>query len=58
MNLEERMKLPEHLHFAHHYAALHPLPVEDLLRLAHGKKVKEPLKVKLRRLVCAPATIS
>jgi hypothetical protein len=47
------MKLPSHLHPARHYAALHPLPVEDLLRLAEGKPVKESLGVRLRRLWCS-----
>lgn len=53
MNLEERMALPSHLHGARHYAALHPLPIEDLLRLAEGKPVKESWRVRLRRAWCA-----
>lgn len=53
MRFAERMRLPEHLRFARHYAALHPLPVEDLLRLAAGKPAKESWQVKLRRAWCA-----
>ena len=53
MNLEERMALPSHLQFAKHYAALHPPPVEDLMRLAEGKPVKESWRVRLRRFWCS-----
>jgi hypothetical protein len=52
MKLQYLMQLPEHLRFARHYAALRPLSVDNMVRLVHGQSVKEPLRVRLRRLWC------
>jgi hypothetical protein len=44
--------MEKHLQHARHYAALHPMSVTNLLRLAEGKRPKRTIKEQFRILIC------